>query len=136
MLTQEVIISARRLNKTFIGENKRPTPVLRDVSLTVHAGEFVTILGQSGSGKSTLLRMLAGLIPPDSGTLTLAGKPINGPSANAGMVFQSYALYPWLTVYDNIAFGLLAQRLPPQTIAERLGAVGKTRWRGTRPARR
>ncbi len=123
MLTQEVIISARRLNKTFIGENKRPTPVLRDVSLTVHAGEFVTILGQSGSGKSTLLRMLAGLIPPDSGTLTLAGKPINGPSANAGMVFQSYALYPWLTVYDNIAFGLLAQRLPPQTIAERLGAL-------------
>lgn len=123
MLTQDVIISARRLNKTFIGENKRPTPVLRDVSLTVHAGEFVTILGQSGSGKSTLLRMLAGLIPPDSGTLTLAGKPVCGPSANAGMVFQSYALYPWLTVYDNIAFGLLAQKLPPQTIAERLEAL-------------
>lgn len=123
MLTQDVIISARRLNKTFIGENKRPTPVLRDVSLTVHAGEFVTILGQSGSGKSTLLRMLAGLIPPDSGTLTLAGKPVDGPSANAGMVFQSYALYPWLTVYDNIAFGLLAQKLPPQTIAERLEAL-------------
>ena len=123
MLTQEVIISASRLNKTFIGENKRPKPVLRDVTLTVHAGEFVTILGQSGSGKSTLLRMLAGLIPPDSGTLTLAGKPVDGPSANVGMVFQSYALYPWLTVYDNIAFGLLAQRLPPQTIAERLGAL-------------
>ena len=121
MVTQDVIISARRLNKTFIGENKRPKPVLRDVTLTVHAGEFVTILGQSGSGKSTLLRMLAGLIPADSGTLTLAGKPVDGPSANVGMVFQSYALYPWLTVYDNIAFGLLAQRLPPQTIAERLG---------------
>lgn len=123
MVTQDVIISARRLNKTFIGENKRPKPVLRDVTLTVHAGEFVTILGQSGSGKSTLLRMLAGLIPADSGTLTLAGKPVDGPSTNVGMVFQSYALYPWLTVYDNIAFGLLAQRLPPQTIAERLGAL-------------
>lgn len=94
MVTQDVIISARRLNKTFIGENKRPKPVLRDVTLTVHAGEFVTILGQSGSGKSTLLRMLAGLIPADSGTLTLAGKPVDGPSANVGMVFQSYALYP------------------------------------------
>ncbi|MBI6128266.1 ABC transporter ATP-binding protein [Serratia nevei] len=123
MVTQDVIISARRLNKTFIGENKRPKPVLHDVTLTVHAGEFVTILGQSSSGKSTLLRMLAGLIPADSGTLTLAGKPVDGPSANVGMVFQSYALYPWLTVYDNIAFGLLAQRLPPQTIAERLGAL-------------
>lgn len=62
--------------------------MLRDVSLTVHAGEFVTILGQSGSGKSTLLRMLAGLIPPDSGTLTLAGKPVCGPSANAAWCFS------------------------------------------------
>ena len=121
MLTQEVIISASRLNKTFIGEKKRPKPVLRDVTLAVHAGEFVTILGQSGSGKSTLLRMLAGLIPPDSGTLTLAGKPVDGPSANVGMVFQSYALYPWLTVYDNIAFGVrLFEKLSRADMDERV----------------
>ncbi|AYM91131.1 ABC transporter ATP-binding protein [Serratia sp. 3ACOL1] len=123
MTIQEVVLSAKQVNKAFIGENKLPKEVLRDVDLNVHKGEFVTILGQSGSGKSTLMRIFAGLIVPDTGTVSLAGKPIEGPDADISMVFQSYALYPWLTVYDNIAFGLIAQDLPPQLIDKKLKAL-------------
>ncbi|WP_152526618.1 ABC transporter ATP-binding protein [Serratia fonticola] len=123
MIIQEVVLSAKQVNKAFIGENKLPKEVLRDVDLNVHKGEFVTILGQSGSGKSTLMRIFAGLIFPDTGTVSLAGKPIEGPDTDISMVFQSYALYPWLTVYDNIAFGLLAQDLPPQLIDKKLKAL-------------
>ncbi|RDL28149.1 ABC transporter ATP-binding protein [Serratia fonticola] len=123
MTIQEVVLSAKQVNKAFIGENKLPKEVLRDVDLNVHKGEFVTILGQSGSGKSTLMRIFAGLIFPDTGTVSLAGKPIEGPNADISMVFQSYALYPWLTVYDNIAFGLIAQDLPPQMIDKKLKAL-------------
>ncbi len=123
MTIQEVVLSAKQVNKAFLGENKLPKEVLRDVNLNIHKGEFVTILGQSGSGKSTLMRIFAGLIFPDTGTVSLAGKPIEGPDADISMVFQSYALYPWLTVYDNIAFGLLAQDLPPQLIDKKLKAL-------------
>lgn len=123
MTIQEVVLSAKQVNKAFIGENKLPKEVLRDVDLNVHKGEFVTILGQSGSGKSTLMRIFVGLIFPDTGTVSLAGKPIEGPNADISMVFQSYALYPWLTVYDNIAFGLIAQDLPPQLIDKKLKAL-------------
>ncbi|MFC0228344.1 ABC transporter ATP-binding protein [Serratia aquatilis] len=120
MTHQQVVLSAKQVSKTFIGENKLPKEVLRSASLSVYQGEFVTILGQSGSGKSTLLRMFAGLITPDSGMIYLEGNLIEDPAANVSMVFQSYALYPWLTVYDNIAFGLLAQDLPPALIAKKL----------------
>ncbi|MBC7135950.1 ABC transporter ATP-binding protein [Oceanibaculum nanhaiense] len=82
---------------------------LRPVDLSVGEGEFVALLGPSGCGKSTLLRMAAGLDHPDSGTIQLDGRPVEKPGPERGMVFQQPALYPWLTVRDNVAFGLIEQ---------------------------
>lgn len=83
-----------------------PVTALQPTDLTVPSDDFVTILGPSGCGKSTLLRIVAGLDRPTSGTVTLDGRPIEGPGPDRGMVFQSYTLFPWLNVQDNIAFGL------------------------------
>lgn len=80
--------------------------VLKDVNLTVHPGEFVSILGSSGCGKSTLLRLLVGLDVDYSGEITLGSKPITGPSLKCGIVFQEHRLLPWLTVFDNVAIAL------------------------------
>ena len=84
----------------------RSLEVLRDINLTVAEGEFLAIVGFSGSGKTTLLSLIAGLITADSGALTLRGKPITAPGPDRGVVFQSYALMPWLTVRDNIALAV------------------------------
>jgi len=78
------------------------TPVLRDINLSIREGEFVAIVGYSGAGKTTLMSMLAGLIKPDEGSITLAGELITGPSPDRAIVFQNYSLLPWLTVFDNI----------------------------------
>ncbi len=78
------------------------TSVLRDVNLTVEEGEIVAIVGYSGAGKTTLVSLIAGLLPLDEGTITLAGKPITGPGPERGVVFQSYALLPWLSAFENI----------------------------------
>ena len=83
-----------------------PTRALEPTNLNVADNDFVTILGPSGCGKSTLLRMVAGLDTPTTGRILLDGKSITGPGADRGMVFQSYTLFPWLTVAENIAFGL------------------------------
>ena len=88
--------------KTDLGES---IPVLDRVNIAVGEGEFVCLLGPSGCGKSTLLKVMAGLISPSSGIVTLDGKPITGPDWQRGVVFQSPALYPWLTVEENISFG-------------------------------
>lgn len=85
---------------------------LDQTSFTVQEGEFVTILGPSGCGKSTILRVVAGLEEPTSGHVYLDGKEIKGPGPDRGMVFQSYTLYPWLTVKDNITFGLDLKGVP------------------------
>src|SRR4029077_4549222 len=82
--------------------------VLENVDLTIHAGEIVGLLGRSGSGKSTLLRVIAGLVPPSSGTAHCPGGPIKGPPNGVSMVFQSFALFPWLTVLQNDELGLEA----------------------------
>jgi NitT/TauT family transport system ATP-binding protein len=82
---------------------------LDDVSFDVAAGEFVCIVGPSGSGKTTLFRIIAGLEPPTSGTVYLAGDPVDGPGPNLGLVFQEYHLFPWRTVAGNVGFGLEKQ---------------------------
>ncbi len=79
---------------------------VEDVSLEIEAGEFLTIVGPSGCGKTTILNILAGLERASSGRATIGGRPILGPGAERGMVFQDYALFPWKTVFENVEFGL------------------------------
>ena len=89
----------------FTPKRKPAVLALDNVSLGVEDNQFSVIVGPSGCGKSTLLRLVAGLQEQTSGTMTLDGTPIRGPSAERGMVFQSYTLFPWLTVRDNVMFG-------------------------------
>jgi NitT/TauT family transport system ATP-binding protein len=93
--------------------------VLEGMNLELHEGQIVGLLGRSGSGKSTLLRLIAGLAEPTSGKVTYLGKPVAGPAAGIAMVFQSFALFPWLTVFENVALGLEAQRMPRAEIRRR-----------------
>jgi NitT/TauT family transport system ATP-binding protein len=102
-----------------------PTRALEPTNLAVADNDFVTILGPSGCGKSTLLRLVAGLDTPTQGRILLDGKPVVAPGADRGMVFQSYTLFPWLTIADNIAFGLRERGV---VAAERLRVVGE--WVG------
>jgi NitT/TauT family transport system ATP-binding protein len=111
--TGEVLIAAEKVCK-YYGDDR--SPVLDSVSLDLKSGEFIALLGPSGSGKSTLLRVLAGLMPPSEGRVLVHGDPLQGPNPRVAIVFQSFALFPWLTVLDNVELGLLAS---PMTPAER-----------------
>jgi NitT/TauT family transport system ATP-binding protein len=93
--------------------------VLDGVELSLVQGQIVGLLGRTGSGKSTLLRLIAGLAPPSSGTVTYLGQPVNGPAPGIAMVFQSFALFPWLTVLENVQLGLEALGLPDPEIRKR-----------------
>ncbi len=93
--------------------------MLDGVSLRMNEGQIVGLLGRSGSGKSTLLRLIAGLSRPSAGSLAYRGEPIGGPPLGIAMVFQSFALFPWLTVYDNVALGLEAQQVPSAEVRKR-----------------
>ncbi|MDI5967853.1 nitrate/sulfonate/bicarbonate ABC transporter ATP-binding protein [Streptomyces sp. SL13] len=117
----EVLLAARNLTKSYAGADKQ-LPVLADIDLEVRAGEIVALLGKSGCGKSTLLRCLAGLIPPTSGTALYRGEPLTGANPGTAMVFQTFALLPWLTVQQNVELGLEARGLPA---AERATAAGQ-----------
>jgi len=90
----------------------REVAAIRDFSLEVSAGELVCLLGPSGCGKSTFLNIVAGFIPPTAGTLLLDGRPVSRPGPDRGVVFQEHALFPWLSVADNIGFGLRMRGLP------------------------
>ena len=102
------------------GRGKKRLEVLDGISFGVQAGEFVSVLGPSGCGKSTLLNLAAGFLRPDSGLVEVDGARVTGPDARRGVVFQQYAIFPWLTVEKNIAFGLTlhANRRPRAEIAE------------------
>jgi NitT/TauT family transport system ATP-binding protein len=107
------------VSRTFPGvRGGAPVMALTPTNLTVAANDFITILGPSGCGKSTLLRIVAGLDRPSTGEVRLDGRRITGPGADRGMVFQSYTLFPWLTVAQNIAFGLREQGRPEAEIRE------------------
>ena len=101
------IFSLKNVNRVF-GKGKDELQVLSGVDLSLHEGEIVGMLGRSGSGKSTLLRIIAGLIQPSSGDVRYNGAPLNGPAEGVAMVFQTFALFPWLTVLENVEAGLQA----------------------------
>jgi len=104
------LIAVEQVNKSFpLPSGKGEFPVLSNVSLTVRLGEVVALLGRSGSGKSTLLRIMAGLIPPSQGRVLSNGELLRGANDNVAMVFQSFALLPWLTVKENVELGLDAR---------------------------
>jgi NitT/TauT family transport system ATP-binding protein len=108
----ETLIEVQSCSKSFpTAEGKGSFVALQDVSVTVARGEVVALLGRSGSGKSTLLRIMAGLIPFTSGRVTNNGKPLSGPNPDVAMVFQSFALLPWLTVIENVEVGLEARAI-------------------------
>jgi NitT/TauT family transport system ATP-binding protein len=108
----ETMMRASGVTKIFRGGGAG-RPVLEDVGFTLKDGEIVACLGKSGSGKSTFLRILAGLIPATHGDVVYKDRPVTGPVPGVGMVFQSFALFPWLTVLGNVELGLEAQRVPP-----------------------
>jgi NitT/TauT family transport system ATP-binding protein len=110
-MTTTALLQAEQVTK-YYGEEPKRILVLQDVSLQVREGEIVAILGPSGSGKSTLLRILAGLVPPSSGSVQFHGEPQLGPNPHVAIVFQTFALFPWLTVYQNVELGLLSTEVP------------------------
>ncbi|MFS8778337.1 nitrate/sulfonate/bicarbonate ABC transporter ATP-binding protein [Synechococcus sp. R65.1] len=111
--TSPVLIKVENVYKRFpLPEGKGEFTVLSQIDLEVRAGEVLALLGRSGSGKSTLLRIMAGLIPPSQGQVWSNGRPLRGPNPDVAMVFQSFALLPWLTVQENVELGLKAQGIP------------------------
>ncbi len=103
---QPVVLSVEQLGKTYDRPDGGKTRALSDVTFSVHRREFMTVIGASGCGKSSLIRILAGLEEATAGRMLLDGKPDSGPCPDRGMVFQSYTLFPWLTVLRNVMFGL------------------------------
>ena len=116
------------LGKQFSAGDAGRIAVLQDIRFSARRGEMICILGRSGCGKSTLLKILAGFIPPGSGSVRLNGHPVNGPGPDRCVVFQEDALFPWLTVRENIAFGLkgrpMGQREQRREVDRFLSLVG------------
>ena len=117
--TGAVIVQAESVTKTFTTPDGHALPVLEGVSFTLSEGEIVALLGKSGSGKSTLLRCVAGLISPSSGSVSYRGTPLTGANPGVSMVFQTFALLPWLTVQQNVELGLEARGVAGAERAER-----------------
>src|SRR5215469_4575924 len=110
------LLDVKSVGKAFARADGGSLQVLDGVNLTVNEGEIVGLLGRSGSGKSSLLRVIAGLSRPTAGEVVYLGQRIQGPPAGIAMVFQSFALFPWLTVFENVALGLEALKLPVEGV--------------------
>ena len=110
MEKEKVVLKLEDVSKSFAKvETDEVTHALTSVTTSMESGEFISLVGPSGCGKSTMLRLVAGLIKPTTGKLTVNGKEIGDPGPDRGMMFQKATLFPWLTVYDNIAFSLKMQ---------------------------
>lgn len=103
------------VGKRFVSPQGETVTALSEIHLQIKPGSFTSLIGPSGCGKSTLLRLIAGLIQPDSGMLTLDGAEIAGPGSDRGFMFQEHTLFPWLTIYENIAFSLRARGIYKET---------------------
>jgi len=117
------LIELKAVSKAFRSADGAPRTILDGVDFHLGDGEIVAMLGKSGSGKSTLLRIVAGLVPHDGGTVDYRGQPIRGPLPGVAMVFQSFALFPWLTVQQNVELGLEAQGVAPAARRARADAM-------------
>ena len=130
------IVEIKRVSKVFQLQDQT-IHALSDASLSIAKGEFVCLIGASGCGKSTLLRIMAGFEQPSSGEALMGGKPIAGPDPARGMVFQDYALFPWLSVRENIAFGPIARGLASaqvkQTVDKFIKLVGLGKFANAYP---
>src|SRR5215472_16726050 len=118
-MAAQTLLDVHDVRRSFPRPGGGELLVLEGVELTLREGEIVGLLGRSGSGKSTLLRLIAGLAKPQGGTLSYMGKPIDGPAGGISMVFQSFALFPWLTVLENVQLGLEALALSEKEIRTR-----------------
>src|SRR5262252_258342 len=117
-------IELRHVSKSYAGpDGGPPVTVLDDISLEIRKGEMLALLGQSASGKSTILRLMAGLTSPTQGVVLSHGAPLDGINPHLAVVFQSFALYPWLTVQENVRVGLVRRRLGPRDEKEEIDRV-------------
>lgn len=131
------MIEITGLTKTFIGQDGSSIRALGGVDLTIRDNEFLTILGPSGCGKTTMLKMIAGLQGWDEGEISIDGVPVRGPGPDRAVVFQNFALLPWATVLDNVAFGLKLRGTSKAERYERardlIAKVGLAGFEGKRP---
>src|SRR4051795_4612937 len=118
-MSAEIVLS--HASKVF-GSGDAAVPALDDINAIVPEGQFLCLLGPSGCGKSTLLNAIAGFMPLSEGRITLGGEPVEEPGPERGMVFQEYALFPWMNVEDNVRFGLDIKGMPR---AEATGIVDR-----------
>ncbi|HTF89833.1 MAG TPA: ABC transporter ATP-binding protein [Planctomycetota bacterium] len=129
-------IEVRGVAKSFRQRGGRSLEVLRDIDFTIEAGEFVCLLGPSGCGKSTLLSIIGGFEKADKGTITVDGAPLSGPDPRRVFVFQEYGIFPWMSVSENVGFGLgaLGAEERSRRVAHWIGAVGLGGFENALPA--
>ncbi len=130
-----VLLEIDRVGRRFRDRKGREVEALRGITLDVRRREFLSVCGASGCGKSTLARLLSGLDSPTSGVIRIDGHPVDGPGRERGMVFQSYTLFPWLTVRQNVMFGLrdTGRRAARKTATEWLETVGLVKFADNYP---
>ncbi len=132
---ESYVINVEHLNKQFVVD-KQPLEVLKDVTLQIKKGEFVTIVGHSGCGKSTLLKIMCGLVGYEDGVVERNGHKVVGPGPKCGMVFQDHRLLPWLKIKDNVGFGLkdLSKEEKEASVNKHLELVGLKGFGNSYPA--